>query len=114
MGVDADVLLQDRALERLTAALSADESLVGVEVLTSGGEALGVIALDAVLDYIAQQPLASGHRGGSIGQLEGTVVSDAPLLRCDEHAPPYQRLVWAASTRPPSCKVCGKAMQRVQ
>ena len=113
LSIEADVPLKGERLAMLANLFTADESLVGLEVLAPDGASLGVVPLADVMAYVLAQP-SSIMRGGRIGQLEGTHVSDAPLFRCDAHQPPYQRLLWAASPQLLKCKLCGQTMQRAQ
>jgi hypothetical protein len=107
LGIEADIPLAGKTLATVVKLLVADKSLVGLEVLTQEGKSLGIVPRSTVRQ-IADE---GGTRGGSTGTLEGTVVLDAPLYRCDEHVPAYQRL---SSLGPvPACRVCGKTMKRV-
>jgi len=113
LSIEADVPLKGEQLAVLENLLAADEALVGLEVFAPDGASLGVVPIADVLAYVLAQP-SGMMRGGRIGQLEGTHVSAAPLFRCDEHQPPYQRLLWAASPQLLKCKLCGQKMQRAQ
>ena len=113
LSIEADVPLKGEQLAVLENLLAADEDLLGLEVFAPDGASLGVVPLTDVLAYVLAQP-SGMTRGGRIGQLEGTHVSDAPLFRCDAHQPPYQRLLWAASPQLLKCKLCGQTMQRAQ
>jgi hypothetical protein len=114
LSIEADVPLKGEQLAVLENLLAADEALVGLEVFAPDGASLGVIPLADVLAYVLAQP-SGMMRGGRIGQLEGTHVSDAPLFRCpNEHQPPYQRLLWAASPQLLKCKLCGQTLLRAR
>jgi hypothetical protein len=113
LSIEADVPLKGEQLAVLENLLAADEALVGLEVFAPDGASLGIVPLADVFAYVLAQP-SGMMRGGRIGQLEGTHVSDAPLFRCDAHQPPYQRLLWAASPQLLKCKLCRQKMQRAQ
>ena len=114
LSIEADVPLKGEKLAMLEKLIADDETLVGLEVFAPDGASLGVVPLADVLAYVLAQPSGT-MRGGGIGQPRGTHVSAAPLFRCpNEHHPPYQRLVWAASPQLLECKLCGQKMQRAQ
>jgi hypothetical protein len=113
LSIEADVPLKGEQLAVLEELITADETLVGLEVFAPDGASLGVVPLEDVFAYVLAWP-SGMMRGGRVGQLEGTHVSDAPLFRCDAHQPPYQRLLWAASPQLLKCKLCGQKMQRAE
>lgn len=112
LSIEADVTLKGEQLDVLEELFDEDATLAGLEVFAPDGSSLGIVPRAAVLAYILARPSGT-TRGGNIGRLEGAPVSDAPLFRCDEHNPPYQRLLWAASPQPLKCKECGRKMLRV-
>ena len=112
LAVDADIMLEDSVLDAVNRHFLADESLVGLAVITPDGKTLGVIPLNTFLDYLeAQQSIATRVRGGGLDRLPGHTVSDVPFYRCDRHEPPCQRLSWDAQ---PLCQVCGQPMKRAE
>ena len=106
LGIDADIPLTGKTLTTIVKLLVADRNLTGLEVLTNEGESLGIVSRGRV-SRLADE---GATRGGSTDSLEGTVVLDAPLYRCDEHVPAYQRLSSLGTV--PACRVCGKPMKR--
>lgn len=113
LSIEADVPLKGEQLAMLEKLITADETLVGLEVFAPDGASLGVVPLADVLAYVLAQP-SGMMRGGRTGQLEGTHVSNAPLFRCEEHQPPYQRLLSSGSPQLLKCKLCGQKMQRAK
>ena len=112
LAVDADMTLEDMVLDVVNRHFLADESLVGLAVITPDGKTLGVIPLNTFLDYLeAQQSNTTRVRGGGLDRLAGQAVSDVPFYRCDRHEPPYQRLSWDAQ---PICRTCGQPLKRVE
>ena len=113
LGIEADVPLEGDKLAALKKLFAADKALAGLEVFAPDGTSLGVVPRAQVLAYVMAQP-STLTRGGRVGQLEGSHVSQAPLFRCDAHQPqpPYQRLLWAASPQLLKCKVCGQTLRR--
>jgi hypothetical protein len=112
LAVDADIMLEDSVLDAVNRHFLADESLVGLAVITPDGKTLGVIPLNTFLDYLeAQQNNATRVRGGGLDMLAGHAVSEVPFYRCDRHEPPYQRLSWDAQ---PICRTCGQPMKRAE
>ena len=107
IGIEADLPLAGKTLSTVVKLLVADRSLVGLEVLAEDGKSLGILPRSIVRQFADE----GSSRGGSTGSLEGTVVLDAPLYRCDEHVPAYQRLSSLGSV--PLCRICGKPMKRV-
>lgn len=113
LGIEADVPLEAERVALLKRTFAADKALGGLEVLASDGTSLGVVPRAQVLAYVLAHPTGL-TRGGRVGQLEGSHVSEAPLFRCDAHQPPYQRLLWAASPQLLKCKVCGQPLRRAR
>lgn len=113
LSIEADVPLEGDKLAVLKRLFAADKALAGLEVFAPDGTSLGVVPRAQVLAYVLAQP-STLTRGGRVGQLEGSHVGEAPLFRCDEHRPPYQRLLWAALPQLLKCRVCGKTMQRAR
>jgi hypothetical protein len=113
LSIEADVALEGDKLAVLKRLFAADKALGGLEVFTSDGASLGVVPRARVLAYVLARP-STLTRGGRVGQLEGSHVSEAPLFRCDAHQPPYQRLLWAASPQLLKCKVCGRPLRRAR
>lgn len=91
-----------------------DDAIQGLEVITSEGQSLGFISSEAMLNYVEAQVLEEPTMGGSIGELEGDLLSDAPLFRCDRHNPPDEILVVIARPNLLKCSICGQPMQRVE
>jgi len=114
LGVEADVALEGVFLDKVVELLTDDESLVGLQVFSSEGEALGVISNDMLQDYFDIQADESDDRGGGLGRLEGDLVSDPPLFRCDAHQPATQQLIYYASPALLRCPTCGAQMKRAR
>jgi hypothetical protein len=113
LSIEADVPLEGDKLAVLKRLFAADKALAGLEVFAPDGTSLGVVPRAQVLAHVLAQP-STLTRGGRVGQLEGSHVSEAPLFRCDEHQPPYQRLLWAPSPQLLKCKVCGQPLRRAR
>ena len=114
LSIEADVPLEGERVAVLKRLFAADKVLGGLEVFEPGGASLGVVPRAQVLAYLLLARPTTLVRGGRVGQLEGAHVSDAPLFRCDEHQPPYQRLLWAASPQLLKCKLCGQPLRRAR
>lgn len=115
LSIEADVQLGGEHVAVLKKLFAADKTLAGLEVFAPDGTSLGVVPRAHVLAYVLTRPTRL-TRGGRVGQLEGSHVSEAPLFRCDAHQPkpPYQRLLWSASPQLLKCKVCGQTMRRAR
>ena len=113
LGIESDTLLKGHILERVIGVFYDDDSLTGLQVLNSQGETLGIITIEALLDYHAQS-LKAHNRGGSPDQIEGHLVSEFPLFHCDAHEPVTQRLIYYATPALLRCPTCGQQMKRVR
>ncbi len=113
LGIESDIALKTHLLEKVIEVFYDDDSLTGVQVLNSQGEALGMITVEALLDYHAQS-LEAHKLGGSPNQMEGRWVSEFPLFHCDAHEPVTRRLIYYASPSLLRCPTCGQQMKRVR
>ncbi|MCP4408116.1 MAG: zinc ribbon domain-containing protein [Gammaproteobacteria bacterium] len=113
LGIESNTPLKGHLLEKVIELFYDDDSLAGVQVLNDQGEALGMITIEALLDYHARS-LKARSRGGSPDQMEGRWVSEFPLFHCDAHEPTVQRLVYYASPTLLRCPTCGQQMKRVR
>ncbi len=119
LDIEADMPLEGEVLDRVIQVLDDNSTITALEVITPEDESLGIVPLDTVFDYIQNQPLYEPTLGGRVSELEGSVVSPAPLFQCDHYgtpyhqAPPYQRLVSIARAGL-KCPRCGKDLQRVK
>ncbi len=111
--IEADLPLKNKALDRLI-DLFEDDAIQGLEVITTEGESLGFISHEAMREYIEAKLFEEPTMGGNIGKLEGDLLSDAPLFRCDRHNPPDEILVAIARPNLLKCSICGQPMQRVE
>jgi hypothetical protein len=107
VGIDADLPLTDKNLKKLTNLLAADVDLEGLEVLDENEVPLGTVPA-GIVTRLAEE---GGERDADGGRLEGPVVVDAPLYRCNQHKPPYLRL--SSLGQAPRCRFCGKEMKRL-
>jgi hypothetical protein len=112
IAVEADIALEGTLLNKLIVVLTEDTSIAGLEIVTADDTSLGIIPIDAFLDYVDSQSYGTGSMGGLIGQLEGDPV--LPMFQCTIHQPPYRRLVGIQRPEPPCCRICGKPMQLVE
>ncbi len=107
LGVEADLSVNETVL----AALKSNRSIQGLEVITSEDKSLGVISRMSVVRYLKEQSQSSGT---SIrGVLKGNIVSEIPKYQCNQHDPPYQRLVAIARSEPPKCPICDEFMEYI-
>ena len=109
--VEADLSVNEAVL----ATLKANRSIQGLEVITSEDKSLGVISRMSVVRYLKEQSQSTGtsSRGGNIGTLEGNFVTEIPKYQCNQHDPPYQRLVAIARPEPPKCRICNEPMEYI-
>lgn len=107
LGVEADLSINEAVL----AALKANRSIQGLEVITSEDKSLGVISRMSVVRYLKEQSQSTGT--SNRGVLKGNIVSAIPKYQCNQHDPPYQRLVAIARPESPKCPICDETMEYI-
>lgn len=112
LGVDADIPLEGAMLDKVVEVLNQDTLIMGLDVLISEGKSLGTIPLDNLFNYIETQ-IELPDLGGNVGTLEGNIVSEIPKYQCNQHNPPYLRLVAIARSDPPKCPICDEFMEYI-
>ena len=112
LGIDADIPLEGVVLDKVVEVFNQDTSIMGLDVMTSEGKSLGTIPLDNLLNYIVTQ-IELPDLGGNTSTLEGNIISEIPKYQCNQHDPPYQRLVAISRPEPPKCRICNEPMEYI-
>jgi len=104
LDIDADIPLDEDALSCISQALLEDKALIGLTVVATDGQALGVLSVATMKEYLARSATVEGTRGPNTG----SPVMVPSLYRCNVHN--YQRISWTQ----PKCRLGGEPMQLVE
>ena len=111
LDIDADILLEASTLGRVSKVLVANRMLVGLTVVDTDGQSLGVLPVAIIKEYIRERLKVHGDLG-PIDHLHGIPV--VHLYRCEGEVEkkhePHQRI----SFSPPRCPVTGRLMEPVE